>query len=170
MAKCTAEWHLKLWVIISQTHFINLYSSRSSRRLTNPPLSFLKISFIVAALGLGCCTQTFSRWGEQGRMGFSLWWLLLLWSTGSRVRGLQWLWSRGYFLCGLWDLPRPGIESRVPRTGRWILIPWATREGPRLFLKFQLIMAVLRLPCCMLAFSGCNTPSILVLNGEMFAK
>ena len=56
------------------------------------------------------------------------------------------------------DLPDPGIKLWC-LLGRRILCPCATREGPRLFLKFQLIMAVLRLPCCVLAFSGCNTNS-----------
>ena len=40
--------------------------------------------------------------------GFSLWWLLLLWSTGCRARGLQQLWLS--LPCGMWDLPGPGIE------------------------------------------------------------
>ena len=50
--------------------------------------------FILAALGLRCCTQAFSSCGQQGysslwRTGFSLWWLLLLRSTGFRCAGFS---------------------------------------------------------------------------------
>ena len=44
--------------------------------------------------------------------GFSLRWLLLLWSTGSRCAGFS---SCGaQLLCGMWDLPGPGIEPVSP--------------------------------------------------------
>ena len=50
-------------------------------------------------------------------MGFSLWWLLLLQSTGSRCTGFSsvhtWLSSCGVqaYLCyDMWNLPRPGIQ------------------------------------------------------------
>ena len=48
----------------------------------------------LAALGLRCCAQAFSSCGEGGYsslwcVGFSLWWLLLLWSTGSRHAGFS---------------------------------------------------------------------------------
>ena len=49
--------------------------------------------------------------------GFSLQWLLLLQSTGSRRMGFsscsawaQQLWRTGLVVRGTWDLPRPGIE------------------------------------------------------------
>ena len=58
------------------------------------------------------------------RAGFSLWWLLLLWSTGSRCAGFSscgsqvlelsscgpWAW----LLRGMWDLPGPGLEPVSP--------------------------------------------------------
>ena len=66
-------------------------------------------------------------------MGFSLQWLLLLWSMGSRcmgsvvvARGLSSCDSRtlelrlstcgawAQLLCGTWDLPRPGLEPVSP--------------------------------------------------------
>ena len=58
--------------------------------------------------------------------GFSLWWLLLLWSTGSRHAGFSscgsWALERRLSSCGawasllrgMWDLPRPGIEPVSP--------------------------------------------------------
>ena len=62
---------------------------------------FLKDFFILplAVVGLHCCTRAFSSCGEQGALfvamrGFSLWWLLLLWRTGSRFLSLQHVGSR----------------------------------------------------------------------------
>ena len=66
-------------------------------------------------------------------MGFSLWWLLLLWSMGSRGSGFsscgsQALESRlnscgapAQLLCDMLDLPRPGLESVSPAlAGRFL--------------------------------------------------
>ena len=61
---------------------------------------FLKNSvYFWAVLCLHCYMQAFSSWGEQGLLwlqcpGFSLWWLLLSWSIGSWVCGLQESWRR----------------------------------------------------------------------------
>ena len=65
--------------------------------------------------------------------GFSLWWLLLLQSMGSRACGLQQLWLLGcgrqdrqlwlwaQLLHSRWDLPRPGIEPMSPAlAGRFL--------------------------------------------------
>ena len=61
-----------------------------------------------------------------GCVGFSLQWLLLLRSTGSRHAGFSSCGSRAlehrlsscgawaYLLCGMWDLPGPGIEPVSP--------------------------------------------------------
>ena len=67
--------------------------------------------FILITLGLCCCLRAFSSCGERGLLctsgalawatlyfrcpGFSLPWLLSLWSVGSRVHRLQWLQHRG---------------------------------------------------------------------------
>ena len=55
---------------------------------------FFFLFFFLAALGLLCCARAFSSCGEWGYSslqcaGFSLWWLLLLWSTGSRCVGFR---------------------------------------------------------------------------------
>ena len=85
----------------------------------------------LAALGLRCCARAFSSCGEQGLLfiavpGFSLWWLLLLRSTGSRRVGFSSCGSqalghrlsncgkRAYLLCGMWDLPGPGLKPVSP--------------------------------------------------------
>ena len=71
----------------------------------------------MAVLGLRCCAWAFSSCGERGGypslwcVGFSLLWLLLLRSTGSRRAGFSKLWhvgsvvvARGLRSCGLWAL------------------------------------------------------------------
>ena len=59
-------------------------------------------------------------------VGFSLWWILLLWSTGSRRMGFSscgsWALERKLSSCGawtfllssMWDLPGPGLEPVSP--------------------------------------------------------
>ena len=61
---------------------------------------YLFIYLFMAALGLRCCVLGFSLVVASGGYslllcaGFSLRWLLLLWSTGSR--------SAGFSSCGTW--------------------------------------------------------------------
>ena len=62
-------------------------------------LSFFKqflFMYLLAALALCCCVQTFSSCGELGllsscRARFLLQWLLLWQSKGSRALRIQWL-------------------------------------------------------------------------------
>ena len=59
---------------------------------------------------------------------FSLQWLLMLGSMGSKVPRLQWLW-----ITGLVALRHVGSSwtrggTHVPSIGRWILDCWTTRE------------------------------------------
>ena len=110
--------------------------------------------FILAALGLRCCTRAFSSCSERGYpslqcTGFSLRRLLLLRSTGCRRAGVsscgtqaQQLWLAGSRAQAqqLWrmDLVSPWhvgsswtrARTRVPCIGRWILNHCATREAP----------------------------------------
>ena len=81
--------------------------------------------------------------------GFSLQWLLLLWSTGSRHAGFSscGMWAQQLWLAGcraqaqqLWHMglvapqhvgsSRTRARTRVPCIGRWILNHCATREVP----------------------------------------
>ena len=59
--------------------------------------------------------------------GFSSRWLLLLRSTGSRVRAWQ-LWLTG--LVALWHVGSSSTRGQtcIPCIGRWIFIHWTTRE------------------------------------------
>ena len=80
---------------------------------------FLFFHLFLAMLGLCCCARAFSSCGELGLLfvvvcGLSLWWLLLLWSTGSRRAGFSRRGSQDQLLCGMWDLPRPGLEPMSP--------------------------------------------------------
>ena len=75
-------------------------------------------------------------------VGFSLQWLLLLWSTGLQAHGLQQSWLAGsrvqaqQFRCTGLVAPRhvgssrTRARTRVPCLGRWILNHCATREVP----------------------------------------
>ena len=79
--------------------------------------------------------------------GFSLWWLLLLQSTGSRCAGFSSCGSRTLerrlSSCGARGLVAPQhvgssrtrAQTCVPCIGRWILNHCATREAPQLLLN-----------------------------------
>ena len=88
--------------------------------------------------------------------GFSLRWLLLLQSTGSRRAGFSscGTWAQQFWLSGsrvqapqLWRTglaaprhvgsSRTGARTRVPCIGRWILNHYATREALAYFLMVQ---------------------------------
>lgn len=72
-----------------------------------------------------------------GCLGFSLWWLLLLWSMASRAQRL----SSGpqaqlaYSMCGLQSQERD--HTHVPWVGRPIVNLWITREVPHILLFFK---------------------------------
>ena len=67
----------------------------------------------VAAHGLSLVAAS---WGYTSLQcaGFSLRWLLLLRSTGSRHAGFSSCSWRAQLLCGMWDLPGPGLEPSSP--------------------------------------------------------
>ena len=103
-------------------------------------LFYLWLCWIFIA-GHGLSLVTVSKGSSSLQCaGFSLWWLLLLQTTGSRPKGfrscslqaqelrLQALeckpnsWgSRAQLLCGMWDPPGPGIEPTSPTlAGRFL--------------------------------------------------
>ena len=110
------------------------------------------------ALGLCCCLGfslvAVSRdcsWLQCS--GFSLWWPLLLWSTGARAHGLQlhghvqpscrsWALEHrlgGYgaqalVACSMWDLPRPEIEPVSPPLAGFLTTGPSGKPLQRLFL------------------------------------
>ena len=74
---------------------------------------FLLCWVFVATHGLSLAVQVETTLQRQC-LGFFLWWLLLLWSTGSRVHGLQLLWRTDLFALSMWDRRRPEIKSVSP--------------------------------------------------------
>ena len=68
--------------------------------------------------------------------GFLLLWLLLLLSMGCRWAGSVVVSHRLKLLCGMCDLPGPGIEPMCPALQGRFFNHWTTRETPKLtFLK-----------------------------------
>ena len=65
--------------------------------------------------------------------GFSLQWLLLMWSTGSRVGAS--VVSMYWLSCSFDPLGSYQIRDQTC-IGRWILYHWATREAPEFFIFF----------------------------------
>ena len=105
-----------------------------------PLLCFLKS---ILRIYFGCAGSSLVHIGilQLWYTSFSLWWLLLLQSTGSRSCGFQQLGLPGsgaqtqqfgcmaQLLCGIWDLLRPGMEH-VFYIGRWILSPLSYQGSP----------------------------------------
>ena len=81
---------------------------------------------ILGCVGSSLLCWAFSSCGEQsysslGCLGFSLQCLLLLRSLGSRRAGFSSCGMQAYLLCGMWDLPGPGIEPMSPAlAGRFL--------------------------------------------------
>ena len=63
----------------------------------------------VAACRLSLVTES-RGYSSLRCTGFSLWWLLLLRSTGSRRAGFSSCGLRALLLCRMWDLLGPGLE------------------------------------------------------------
>ena len=84
----------------------------------NSFVSFKNMFIYAGSLLLLKLLSNCREWGLlQLCTGFSLWWLLLLQSTGSRAHGFQKLQhrlsscgARAQLICSMWDLPRPGIK------------------------------------------------------------
>ena len=75
-------------------------------------------------------------------VGFSLQWLLLLWSTGSRHTGFSSCGAQALLLCSIWDLPGPGLEPVSPAlSGRSL-----TTVPPGESLYFILHLGFYRIP------------------------
>ena len=79
--------------------------------------------------------------------GFSLRWLLLMWSTGSRHMGFSscgwWALERRLSSCGtraqlirgMWDLPGPGLKPMSPALAGGFLTTTPPGKPSRIFLK-----------------------------------
>ena len=67
----------------------------------------------IAARGLSLVAAS-GGYSSLSCAGFSLRWLLLVQSTGSSRTGFSSCCSWALLLCGMWDLPGPGIEPVFP--------------------------------------------------------
>ena len=76
--------------------------------------SLLCMVFLSLTVNGGC----FSSWC----VGFTSWWLQYLWLPGSRAWAISVVHSSSsLLLCGMWDLPGPGIETLSPAlAGRFL--------------------------------------------------
>ena len=99
---------------------------------------FIYFYLFFSVLGLHCFGCAFSSCGEWGLLIVTVHRLLSvvaspLWSTGSRHMGLSSCYSpalepglsgcgiRAYLLCGMWDLPGPGMEPEsLALAGRFL--------------------------------------------------
>ena len=112
---------------------------------------FIYLFLFLAALGLCCCARGYS---SLRCAGFSLWWLLLLGSTGSRRAGFSSCDSRAQerrlssWPTGLVAPRHAGsswtrARTRVPCIGRWILNHCATREVPSIGILNKVFISLL---------------------------
>ena len=99
----------------------------------------------VAAHGLSLVAES-GGYSSLWCMGFSLWWLLLLRSTGSRHMGFsscgtwaQQLWCMGLAARGMWDLRTPGLKPVSPAlAGRFLTTAPPGKSHQFLVLKITL--------------------------------
>ena len=92
--------------------------------------------------------------------GFSLRWLLLLWSMGSRctgfssvARGLSSCGARAQLPGGMWDLPGPGLEPASPASAGGFLTT-APPGKSQYFCFFLLLYERLLIVLCLVIFIG----------------
>ena len=130
----------------------------------------------MAALCLLCCPRAF--YSLLWCMGFSLRWLLLLRSTGSRRAGFSSCSTQAWLLRGVWDLPGPGLEPVSPAlAGRFLTTVPPVKSLLFIFNSFslQLFFSFFSinfficfyfwlswgLRCCAWAFSSCSERELL---------
>ena len=86
-------------------------------------------------LGPRFCARAFSSCGKQGPLFIAVRGPLTIAASlvaehRLQTRRLSSYGSRAQLLRGMWDLPTPGLRTRVPCIGRQILNHCATREAP----------------------------------------
>ena len=116
---------------------------------------FIFIYLFLAALGLCCCMRlslvaASTGYSSLQYAGFSLRWLLLLWSMGSGHVGktqhvlclagsraqAQLLWHTGLVAPRHVGSSRTRAQSHIPCIDRWILNHCATREAHHMNMSF----------------------------------
>ena len=121
---------------------------------------YLFIYLFLAVLGLRCCARAFSSCGERGLLFVAVHGLLFAMASLVVEHGLQGTWAsvlvvcrlsscgsqtverrlsscgaQAQLLCGMWDLPGPGLEPVSPAlAGRFLT---TELRGKSLHLPFQ---------------------------------
>ena len=77
------------------------------------------VNLFLAVLGLRFCARAFSSCGKRGPLFIAVCWPLtiaafLVVEHRLQMRRLSSCGSRAQLLCGMWDLPRPGLEPVSP--------------------------------------------------------
>ena len=99
---------------------------------------FLAALGLVAARGLSLVAES-GGYSSLRCEGFSLRWLLLLRSTGSRHKGFSSSGTWAQLLRRMWDIPRPGLEPVSPALAGGFLTTATPGKSPKhLFLMQQL--------------------------------
>ena len=105
--------------------------------------------------------------------GFSLRWLLLLWSMGSRCTGFSSFGSRAvehrlsscgaraWLLCGMWGLPGPGLEPVSPALAGGFLTTTPPGMPNRYILNECLVLVVMKARCVLLLIVECFSSTSL---------
>ena len=89
----------------------------------------------MVVLGLRICARAFSSCGNRGPLFIAVRGPLTIAASPVaehrlQTRRLSNCGSRAQLLRSMWDLPRPGLGTRVPCIGRQTLNHCATREAP----------------------------------------
>ena len=115
----TCNWPSSTRHITSATHDLNFIY-----------YVFIWLPWVVfAACGLSLQLQRARVALQSLCMGFSFWWVLLLWTTGSRAQPKQ-LWSMGLVVLRHVGSSQTKDLTHMPGFGRQILKHWTTREIP----------------------------------------
>ena len=97
----------------------------------------------VAARGLSLVAAS-RGYSSLRCAGFSLWWLLLLQSTGSRRTGFSSCGSQAQLLRGIWDLPGPGLKPMSPAlAGRFLTTVPTGKPSKYIFHDFSMFNVIL---------------------------
>ena len=127
---------LFLWRILANIPTLLERSVVSLLGFIKQRFGFKKITYLLAALGLHCCMQAFSSWGERVLLFIAVLRLLLTVASLAlehrlRVQELQYLGPVG--LVALLHVESSQTRDRtcIPCISRRILYHWTTREVQR---------------------------------------
>ena len=127
-----------------------------------PIISIIFIYLFMGVLGLRFCARAFSSCGKRGPLFIAVRGPLTVAASLVAERRLSNYGSRAQLLCGMWDLPRPGLEPVSPAlAGRFSTT--APPAKPYYYFLSLFILAALGLRCCAQAFSSCSERGLLFI-------